>query len=146
MGASVTAELLLDNSAWARLDHASLPQDRADEIADLLEQGRIATCLPFLLEAGYSARSGPDHAALIDELLGLPQIHISDRVEARALDVQGQLARVGHHRLPPVDVILAAIADVHQLGILHYDGDYDLLAEKTDLRFDSMWLTERGSL
>jgi hypothetical protein len=36
-------------------------------------------------------------------------------VEERALDIQGQLARVGHHRLPPVDVIVAAIGDVNEL-------------------------------
>jgi hypothetical protein len=53
----------------ARLDDVSLPQARADEIADLIEQGRIGVCLPFLLEAGYSARSGIDHRALMDELL-----------------------------------------------------------------------------
>lgn len=146
MGAPLTVEMLLDNSAWARLDDVSLPQPRAEEIADLIEQGRIGVCLPFLLEAGYSARSGPDHSALMDDLLALPQFHIDERVEERALDIQGQLARIGHHRLPPVDLIVAAIADVNQLGILHYDGDYDLLAEKTDLRFVSVWLAERGSL
>ena len=59
LGASVTAELRLDNSAWARLDDPSLPRDRVEEIASALEEGRIAVCLPFLLEAGYSAR----HAA-----------------------------------------------------------------------------------
>jgi len=142
----MNAELLLDNSAWARLDHGSLPQDRADEIADLLEQGAVATCLPFLLEAGYSARNGRDHSELMDELLALPQIHIDDRAEHRAIDAQRQLARVGHHRIPPVDVILAAIADIHHLGILHYDSDYDLLNQKTDLRFTSVWLADRGSL
>lgn len=42
--------------------------------------------------------------------------------------------------------MVAAIADVNGLGVLHYDGDYDLLAERTDLRFDSVWLAERGSL
>jgi len=119
---------------------------RAEQIADLIEEGRIGACLPFLLEAGYSARSGTHHSALIDELLGLPQFHIDERVEERVLDIHGQLARVGHHRLPPVDVIVAAIADVNQLGILHYDSDYDLLVEKTDLRFASVWLAQRGSL
>lgn len=142
----MSVELLLDNSAWARLDQSSLPQLRANEIADLLEQGRIATCLPFLLEAGYSARNGREHTTLMEELLALPQITIDDRVEARAIDAQRQLARVGHHRLPPIDAILASIADIHQLGILHYDGDYDLLNEKTDLTFDSVWLATRGSL
>jgi predicted nucleic acid-binding protein len=143
---AVSAELLLDNSAWARLDHAALSQDRAEEIAGLLERGRIAACLPFVLEAGYSARTGRGHQELIDELLALPQVHIEPRVELRAVDAQRQLARAGHHRLPPVDVMVAAIADVNGLGVLHYDGDYDLLAERTDLRFDSVWLAERGSL
>jgi hypothetical protein len=142
----VSAELLLDNSAWARLDHASLSQDRADEIADLLEHGRIATCLPFLLEAGYSARSGGDHAQLLDELLALPRFAVDAQVEERAIDAQRQLARVGHHRLPPVDLIVAAVADVKRLGVLHYDSDYDLLTEKTDLSFNSVWLAARGSL
>ncbi len=67
-------------------------------------------------------------------------------VERRALEAQGELARVGHHRLPPVDLLVAAVADRHGLGDLHDDGDYDLLAEKTDLTFDSVWLAPRGSL
>ena len=146
MGAPLTVELLLDNSAWARLDASSLAHERSEEIADLIEQARIGVCLPFMLEAAYSARSGRDHRALFDDLLGLPRLYIDEQVEERALDVQGQLARVGHHRLPPIDVIVAAIADVNQLGILHYDADYDLLADKTDLRFASVWLADQGSL
>ena len=142
----MSAELLLDNSAWARLGHTSLSQDRADEIADLIEHGRIATCLPFLLEAGYSARSARDHSELLDELLALPRLAVDAQVEERAIDAQRQLARVGHHRLPPVDLIVAAVADVNRLGILHYDSDYDVLTEKTDLSFDSVWLAARGSL
>ncbi len=142
----MTAELLLDNSAWARLREASLPQQRADEIADALEERRIATCLPFLLEAGYSARSAGDHGDLIEELLALPLLHIDEEIEGRAIDAQRQLARAGHHRLPPVDLILAAVADRHGLGVLHYDTDYDTLKTTTDLRFDSVWLVPRGSL
>jgi predicted nucleic acid-binding protein len=142
----LSAELLLDNSAWARLDHPSLAQARADEVAALLEHGRLAVCLPFLLEAGYSARTGADHVALISDLLALPRFRIDEKVEDRALDAQRQLARVGYHHMPPVDVIVAAVADTHGLGILHYDGDYDLLAEKTDLSYESVWLADRGSL
>lgn len=142
----MTAELLIDNSAWARLDQARLPQERADEIAGWFEEGRIATCLPFLLEAGYSARSARDHDALLADLMSLPNVVIDEGVEARAIDVQGQLARAGHHRLPPVDLIIAALADTRRLGILHYDNDYELVLEKTDLRFDSVWLAPRGSI
>jgi hypothetical protein len=146
LGAAVTAELLLDNSAWARIDNAALPQSRAEEIATLVEQGRLATCLPFLLEAGYAARSGRDHNELLDELRALPMIGIDKRAQTRALDAQRQLARAGHHRLPPVDLIIASLADTNRLGILHYDHDYDLIAEKTDLSFRGVWLATRGSL
>ena len=142
----MNAELLIDNSAWARLEQSSLPQDRADEIAGLIELGRIAVCLPFLLEAGYSARNADEHVDLLDEFLALPVVHIDQQIERRALDAQRQLARVGHHRLPPVDLIIAAVADVMKLGILHYDGDYELILDKTDLRFQSVWLAGRGSL
>jgi predicted nucleic acid-binding protein len=106
----------------------------------------LATCLPFLLEAGCSARNARDHAELLDELLALPHFPVDEAVEQRAIDAQRQLARAGHHRLPPVDLLVAAIADRHRLGVLHYDRDYDLLAEKTDLEFDSVWLAPAGSL
>ncbi|MGH2968697.1 MAG: PIN domain-containing protein [Solirubrobacteraceae bacterium] len=146
MGPDVTTPLLLDNSAWVRLADAALPTERADEIADALESGRVAACLPFLLEAGYSARNAGEHDELLAELLSLPQYHLDDAAERRALDAQAQLARVGHHRLPPVDLLIAALADRYDLGVLHYDHDYDLIAERTDLAFDSVWLAARGTL
>ena len=142
----MTADLLLDNSAWARLDQPAVPDDRAEEIPGWLEGGRIATCLPFLLEAGYSARNARDHDDLLDELSALPSVRIDERIESRAIDAQRQLARAGHHRLPPVDLITAALAHTHDLGVLHYDGDYEIVLEKTDLRFDSVWLALRGSI
>jgi predicted nucleic acid-binding protein len=142
----VSVELLLDNSAWARLGDASLPDARAEEIAVALEGGRVATCLPFLLEAGYSARSAGDHDELLEELRALPLISIDEEIERRALDAQRQLVQVGHHRLPPVDLIVAAIADRHGLGVLHYDRDFDLLCANTDLEFESVWLAPRGEL
>jgi len=142
----VTGRLLLDNSAWVRLGDRSLPAERAGEVADALEAGRVAACLPFLLEAGYSARSARDHDQLLSELLSLPWVQIDQAVEQRSLDAQRQLARVGHHRLPPVDLLVAALADRHRLAVLHYDRDYDVLADKTDLDFESVWLAEPGAL
>ncbi|MGI8781695.1 MAG: PIN domain nuclease [Solirubrobacteraceae bacterium] len=142
----MTTTLLLDNSAWVRLADPAVPDERAAKLAGALEAGHIGTCLPFLLEAGYSARNARDHDQLLDELLALPRFHIDDDVEQRALDAQRQLARVGHHRLPPVDLLVAAVADRHGLAVLHYDHDYDLLAQRTDLGLASEWLVPRGTL
>ncbi|HWH10383.1 MAG TPA: PIN domain-containing protein [Solirubrobacteraceae bacterium] len=146
LGGRVSAELLLDNSAWARLHHPSLKPERVDEIASSLEDQRIAVCLPFVLEAGYSARDAAGRGELIRELLALPGLAIEEGIERRAIDAQTQLARAGHHRMPPVDLILAAVAERHQVGVLHYDGDYDILTTKTDLDFESVWLAPRGTL
>lgn len=142
----MSVELLLDNSAWVRLAVPALDDARAHEIADALEQRRIGVCLPFLLEAGYSARNTSDHDELLRELTALPMLHIDAEVERRAVDAQQQLARAGHHRLPPVDLIVAALADRYRVGVLHYDHDYDIVTAKTELRFASVWLARRGTL
>ncbi|MGI8846524.1 MAG: PIN domain-containing protein [Thermoleophilaceae bacterium] len=142
----VTGSLLIDNSAWARLGHTALGAQRSEWAAEAAADGRIVVCLPFLLEAGYSARNAADHDRLLGSLLELPRVAIDDAIEGRALDAQRQLARAGHHRVAPPDVIIAAAADCNGLGVLHYDGDYDVIAERTDLVFDSVWVAERGSL
>lgn len=142
----MNVELLMDNSAFVRLGSLRLDDRRANDIADRLEQGSVGVCLPFLLEAGYSARSANDHDQLLRELMALPMLHIDDEAERRAVDAQRQLARAGHHRLPPVDLIIAALAARHGVGVLHYDHDYDTIASKTDLSFSSTWLAPRGSL
>ncbi len=138
--------LLLDNSAWARLNAAQLPDERRGELADLLVDGGLVVCLPFLLEAGYSARSGPDHNRLLADLRRLPHVPITPDVEAAALRAQSELAQVGHHRLAFADLIIAACAASVDGGVLHYGRDYDVIAARTSLRFDSEWLAEPGAL
>ena len=138
--------VLIDKSAWGRLGDPHLPVERATAVGNAFEAGQIVASLPFALEVGYSARSEREHHTTMNELFALPWAVIDAAVERRALDAQRRLARAGHHRLPPNDVLLAALADEHRLGILHYDHHYDLIAEKTDLTFASIWLAEPGSL
>jgi predicted nucleic acid-binding protein len=138
--------LLLDNSAWARLLGGAVCADRAKAIAEWMERGELAVCLPFLLEAGYSARSAADRKALMDRFAELPRITIDADVERVALQAQRELAEIGHHRLAPTDVLIAACAHKAEAGVLHYDSDYDLLVEHTSLVFESEWLAPPGAL
>jgi predicted nucleic acid-binding protein len=138
--------LLLDNSAWARLSSRRLNRERADEVASWLEAEELAVCLPFLLEAGYSARSGADHAAMFGVLDTLPKVAVEPDVERLALIAQKELALVGHHRLPPSDLIIAACAHCAGAGVLHYDRDFDVIAERTHLSVESEWLAPPGTL
>lgn len=138
--------LLLDNSAWSRLLGAKVSPERRQTVAEWIDEKRLAVCLPFLLEAGYSARSGADHGKLLRRLEQLPRLPIAEKVERVALDAQYDLATVGHHRLSPTDLVIAACAHLAQGGVLHYDRDYDLILEHTRLSFESVWLAEPGTL
>jgi predicted nucleic acid-binding protein len=111
-----------------------------------MEAGEIVVTLPFLLEAGYSARSGADHDGLLADLALLPRVEIDSVVERLALRAQSELAAIGHHRLPPTDIVIAACAHRAGHAVLHYDHDYDSIAQHTSLDFASEWLAVPGSL
>jgi predicted nucleic acid-binding protein len=50
----------------------------------------------------------------------------------RALDVQGALWRAGQTRAVGFpDLLIAAVAERERVTVLHYDGDYDLIAKIT---------------
>jgi predicted nucleic acid-binding protein len=138
--------LLLDNSAWARIVGGSLNDERAATVALWTDQLELATCLPFLLEAGYSARSAAHHRTMMADLSLLPHLPITPSVEERARQAQHELAAIGHHRLAPLDIMIAACAHEADAGVLHYDRDYDILAAHTSLEFSSEWIAPAGSL
>lgn len=115
-------------------------------VLDWIGAGRIATCLPFLLEAGYSAQTAEDHRINAARLERLTRVPIDRGVELAAQQAQHELAECGHHRLSPIDLIIAACASRAQGGVLHYDRDYDRILEQTSLEFESVWLAEPGTL
>lgn len=134
--------LLIDNSAWARRRKPGA----GDRIAEALKAGDIVVCLPFVLEAGYSARSAEDHDAILRRLQLLPRVEVSPDVERLALRAQSELAAAGHHRLSPNDLVVAACAHHSGHGVLHYDRDYDVIAAHTSLEFTSEWVAPAGTL
>lgn len=138
--------LLFDHSAWSRLIADTVPEEREEVVLDWVEEGRLGTCLPFLLEAGYSARTAEDHRVTAIRLELLPYVPFDLEVERLAQQAQRELAQAGHHRLSPVDLLIAACAAGADGGVLHYDRDYDLILEHTSLRFESVWLAEPGTL
>jgi predicted nucleic acid-binding protein len=111
-----------------------------------MDRRELAVCLPFLLEVGYSAQSAAKHRGMMTKFDELPRIAIDSEVERMALQAQRELAEIGHHRLAPIDVMIAACAHRAEAGVLHYDADYDLLAEHTSLLFESEWLASPGAL
>ncbi|MGN6556747.1 MAG: PIN domain-containing protein [Solirubrobacterales bacterium] len=138
--------LLLDHSAWSRLIGDLVPEEREETVLDWIGVGRLGVCLPFLLEAGFSAQTAEEHRLNMGRLEQLPGLLIDRDVERRAQSTQRELAESGHHRISPTDLIIAACAACADGGVLHYDRDYDLILEHTSLDFESVWLVEPGTL
>jgi predicted nucleic acid-binding protein len=138
---------LLDTSAWARLRDGRLPGDTAERLYRRIADGEIALTEPLLLEMRYAARHGADFALLAEELDALPMLPLQAAAIRRALDGQPQLAALADvsHRVKPIDLLVAAVAEDHGADGLHHDADYELLAARTDLSFRSIWIATRGS-
>jgi len=79
-------------------------------------------------------------------LARFPRVRVDAEVEHLALTAQRELAEVGHHRLAPSDLLIASCAHCAEAGVLHYDADYDVVAQHTSLAFDSEWLAPAGTL
>jgi predicted nucleic acid-binding protein len=121
---------LIDKSAVVRL--GSSPD--ADTWGSRIDRGLVRITSLTMLEIGFSARSADDRRELLyDAPVGLmPVEHLTLAAEDRAVDVQGLLAERGHHRAPSVpDLLLAAVAELAQLTVLHVDKDFELIAELT---------------
>lgn len=133
------ARYLADTSAWHRSGRV------AELWSDLIEAGELALCAPVRLELLYSARGRSDYRDLDEELRGFPHLEIDERVEEAAVRGQRSLAVRGQHRGPkPVDLLIAGVAEVHGVVLLHYDRHFDLIARATGQPAE--WVAPRGSL
>lgn len=135
--------LCVDTSAW----HHATDSRVAAVWRRHLEANELVICSQVRLEILFSAQSAEDYDALDQELSGLPTIPTDASEFERALEVQQLLAHVGgqHHRSVKIaDLIIAAAAEAAQSTVLHYDSDYDRIAELTSQGVQ--WIAPPGSL
>lgn len=131
---------LADKSALARLDR----QPVADRLGPLLLDGLVATSPIIDLEVLYSARSLSDYESLLAQRRALPSYPITQETTDRAIEVQYLLAQRGQHRVPLPDLLIAAVAEVDNLTVIHYDADYERIAAVTGQPHE--WVVPRGSI
>ena len=134
------ARYLIDKSALARMPLAAV----RDRLGPIIEAGEAATCAVIDLEVLFSARNREEHDRIRQRrALAYHSAPITEKVLERAIDIQAELARSGHHRVPIPDLIIAAVAEAAGLTLLHYDHDYDTIAEVT--RQPAEWVVQRGT-
>ena len=121
---------LADKSALLRF---GLSVDAA-EWADRIDRGLVRIASVTRLEVGYSARSAQELRKSVEEapLAAMPTEFLTPAMENRAVEVQMLLADSGLHRAPSIpDLLIAAIAEISGLTVVHLDKDFELIAEIT---------------
>jgi predicted nucleic acid-binding protein len=111
----------------------------------LLAEGRLAACQMTSLEFLNNAPDPKSYETLLGALTGHRWLDVSTEAMNRAMATHRTLARWSQHRnfrLP--DLIIAATAELGGATVLHYDADYDRIAEVTGQPVE--WVAPRGTL
>lgn len=111
-----------------------------------LTGGQLGVSIVTELEVGYSAQSSAHYRATRHSVMdSLIPAAIPYRAEARAREVQAALVERGPHRSAGVaDLLIAATGEIEGLTVLHYDADFDVIAEITGQSCE--WVVPRGSI
>jgi predicted nucleic acid-binding protein len=138
---ALTARYLVDKSALARMPKEPVRK----RLGPIIEGGLAATCGIIDLEVLYSARAHRDHSTIRKRRASAYQnVDLSQSTFDRALEIQGELSKTGHHRVAIPDLIIAAAAEQAGLVVLHYDRDYDIIAGVTSQ--ETEWVVPAGTV
>ena len=131
---------LLDKSAMARWPKPAV----APILDELSDRGLLAVCTAVEIEVIHSARTAGDAERARRLLHGFDWLAMPDEVWDRAANIQMQAVRKGFHRaLSMADLLIAATAERHGATVLHYDGDFDMIAAVTGQ--PTAWVVPAGT-
>ena len=136
------AVYVADTSAYVLRERNQTARRRFDA---LLIDGRLACCQMTALELLNTAPDRKGYDTLWRALHGQRWADCTTAAMDRALEVHQELGRKSQHRdfkLP--DLIIAATAELTGATVLHYDRDYDRIADVTGQPVE--WIVPRGSL
>jgi predicted nucleic acid-binding protein len=134
------ARYLADKSVWARVRQPAV----LSIMNRYVDRGLIGTCPIIDLEILFSARTGAEHAHFRQQREAFEYFPLTDEIARRAVDVQGLLAARAQHRSVSIpELIVAATAERFSLIVLHYDRDYERIAEMTGQPTE--WIVPAGT-
>ncbi|MDQ3096062.1 MAG: PIN domain-containing protein [Actinomycetota bacterium] len=131
---------LVDTSVLTRLGRAEV----REVIEPLAAAGRLGRASICDLEVGYSARNSDEWDRLVEALDAFGAVETTASHVRRALQVQRLLAQQSQRGRMIPDLLIAAAAEALDIAVLHYDGDFDLIAAVTGQR--CTWAVPAGSV
>ena len=94
----------------------------------------------------FSTRNHDEYETVqSDRRSGYEWLPMPDQVWDRALEVQQELSRTGRLRSAKIpDLLVAATAERHGVTVIHYDTDFDRIAEITGQPAE--WVVPAGTV
>ncbi len=110
----------------------------------LIGAGLVATCSVLDAESLYSIRTAPEYEQVRRDRRAAYEFLVTDQeVWDRALDVQRALALRSMTRSVGIpDLLVASVAELHRVTVLHYDADFDHISAITAQTTE--WVVPRG--
>jgi predicted nucleic acid-binding protein len=131
---------LIDKSALARWTKPNVKE----VLKPLHERYLLAVCQPTEFEMIHSARDTSEATRISTWLQAFDYLRTDDNTFTRALEIQRHALNAGFHRaLSLPDLLIAATAELNRRTVLHYDGDFDMIASLT--RQPAEWVVPPGS-
>ena len=131
---------VVDTSVIKRLSIAVV----RDVVEPLADAGCLARTTISDLEVGYSARNPREWDRLLAALEVFAVIDTTADHIKRAKQVQRLLAARSQRGRKLPDLLIAAAAEARQLTVLHYDRDFDKIAEVTGQ--PCQWVVPAGTV
>ncbi|MEV6322971.1 PIN domain nuclease [Nocardia sp. NPDC051787] len=133
---------LIDTSALARMGHPAV----ASVWTGTVQAGLVHICAAIETEFLYSSRSLADFEQDRDDLADIyPWQPMPERVWERVREVQYEMAKRGCLRSAGLaDLLVAATAELGGLTVLHYDADFDTVAQITGQA--TRWIVPAGTV
>lgn len=129
--------MLVDTSAWI-LALKKGPANRARSVIDdLLAGGRIAIIPVIRLELLGGTKSQVEFQRLDRRLGALHQLPLAQAEWDESADLAFKLRRTGM-TVPYIDIIIAAVAIVHGMPLVHADRHFDLIAGQVTLKAENL--------
>jgi predicted nucleic acid-binding protein len=136
---------LVDNSVLQRLPRSPAVQTAVGAVLDAEDE--LCSCAFTLDEFAFSARSASQHAEGTHRLrTSFLYLSAAPHTAQIVIDIRTALWQAGKGRAAGViNVAIAAAAVYADATVLHYDSDFDHIADVYP-RLMTQWIVQRGSV
>lgn len=126
--------ILADTSVWIHFMRGSSVQFQ-ERIVPLIMADKLVTTPIIIMEILRGAKSGREYEKLNKDLAALRCFDLSAKVWERACKL-GYMLRHKGLNAPLTDTLIAAVAQEHNLCLLHNDRHFEMIASLSPLKHE----------